>query len=94
MPYTPQCNGGGERANCTNMERVQCMLADAGVLRKYWAFAVSVAVHHKNCTPTQLFVGNTLYKAWHRRMPLLKDCRVFGCLVFVHIPKEKLKMLN
>ena len=76
------------------MERVRCMLDDAGLSKKYWAFAVSVAVYLKNRTPTRSVVGKTPYEAWHGRQPSLKHLRVFGCLAFVHVPKEKRKKLD
>jgi len=88
-PYSPQSNGVVERANRTIMERVRCMLDDARLSKKYWAFAVSVAVYLKNRTPTCSVVGKTPYEAWHGRKPSLKHLHVFGCLAFVHVPKEK-----
>jgi hypothetical protein len=72
------------------------MLDDAGLSKNYWAFGVSVAVYLKNRTPTRSVVGKTPYKAWHGsgKKPSLKHLRVFGCLAFVHVPKEKRKKLN
>jgi len=95
-PYTPQANGVVDCANRTIMERVRCMLDDARISKKYWAFAVSVAVYLKNCTPTQSVVGRMSYEPWHGcgRKPSLKHLRVFGCLAFVHIPKEIRKKLD
>jgi hypothetical protein len=72
------------------------MLDDAGLPKKYWELAVSVAVYLKNRTPTRLVIANTPYEVWHgsERKPSLKHIRVFGCLAFVHIPKEKRKKLD
>jgi hypothetical protein len=72
------------------------MRDDAGLSKKYCAFAVSVAVYLKNHTPTRSVVGNTPYNAWHGsgRKPSLKHLRVFGCFAFVHVPKEKRKKLD
>jgi hypothetical protein len=93
-PYTPQSSGVVEQANRTIMESVECMLDDARLSMKYWAFAVSVAVCLKNHTPTRLVVDKTLYEAWHGRKPSLKHLGVFGCLAFVHVPKEKRNKLD
>jgi len=94
MPYSPQSNGVVERANRTIMERVRCIRDDAGLSKKDWAFAVSVAVYLKNRTPTRSVVGKTPSKAWYGRKPSLKHLRVFGCFAFVHVLKEKRKKLD
>jgi len=93
-PYTPQSNGVIERAKRRIMERVRCMLDDAGLSKQYWAFAVSVAVYLKNRTPMGSVVGTTRYEAWHGRKPSLKHLREFGWLAFVHVPKEKQRTLD
>ena len=96
MPYTPQSNGVVEQANRTIMEHVRCMLDDDGLSKKYRAFAVSVAVYMRNRIPTRSVVGKTPYETWHGsgKKPSLKHCRVFGCLAFLHVPKEKRKWLD
>jgi len=93
MPYSPQSNGVDVRANRTIMERVRCMLDDAGLSKKYWAFAVSVVVNLKNHTPTRSVVGKTPCKVWYGRKPSLKHLCVFGCLPVVHVRNEKRKKL-
>jgi hypothetical protein len=70
------------------------MLDDAGLSKKYCAFAVSLAVYLKNHTPTCSVVGKTPYEVWHGRKPSFKHVRVFGCLAFAHVPKEKRKKLD
>jgi hypothetical protein len=76
------------------MDRVRCMLDHAGHVKKYCAFAGSVAVYHKIPTVTRSLVGKTPYKAWPGRKRLLKHLRVFGCLAFVHIPNENRMRLD
>ena len=64
-PYTFHSDGVVERANHKIVERVRCMLHDAGLPTKYWAFAVSVAVYLKNRTLTRSLIGDTPYEAGH-----------------------------
>jgi hypothetical protein len=94
MPYTPQSNGVVKWANRTIMERVQCMLDDAGISMLDWAFAESVAVYLNSRTPTRSVVGKTPHVSWHGRNPSLKYLCVFGCLAFIHVPKEKRTTLD
>jgi len=93
-PYTPQAKGVFEWANRTIMERVQCLLDDAGLSTTYWAFAVSVGFYIMHHTPKRWVVGKTPYQAGHGKQISLKHLRVFGCLVLVHVPKEKRQKLD
>jgi hypothetical protein len=70
------------------------MLDDAGLSKKYYSFAVSMAVYLKNRNLTRSVVSKTPYEAWDGRKPIMKHLRVFGCLPFSHIPKEKPKKLD
>ncbi|CAM8880925.1 unnamed protein product [Rhodiola kirilowii] len=48
---TPQQNGVAERMNQTLLERARCMLSNAGLLRRFWAEAVSTAWYLINRGP-------------------------------------------
>jgi hypothetical protein len=71
------------------------MLDPGGLSKKYWAFAVPVAGYLKNRTLTRSVVDKTPYEALHgsEMNPSMKHLRVFGCLAFIHVPKEKRKKL-
>jgi hypothetical protein len=75
-PYTTQSNGVVKRANSKIMEYVRCMLDDAGPSKKYWAFAVSVAVYlntgkndlTRRVTHREAVFGtviHSIFDAWH-----------------------------
>ena len=93
-PDTPQSDGVVKQANRTIMERIRCTLDHAGLSTKYWACAVSVAVNCKNHTLTRSAISKILYEARQWRKPFLNHLRVFKCLAFIHIPKEKRKKLD
>jgi hypothetical protein len=93
-PYSSQSNGVVERANRTIMDRVRCMLADAGLTEKYWGFAANAAVYLKNRSPTPSLNGVTPHQACTGRHPSLKHLHTWGCLAFVHVPEERCKKLG
>jgi len=94
--YTPQSNGVAERVNRKIMESVRRMMNDGLLSKKYWVFAVSVAVYLKNRTLAWSLFGKPPYAAWQGsgKKPSLKYFRVLGCLAFVHVAKEKRKKLD
>ena len=47
-----------------------------------------------NRSSTSALVDKTPYKAWPGKIPSLTHLKVFGCDVFVHIPKERRQKLD
>ena len=88
-PYTPQHNGIAERANRTLMEEVRALLISSSMPNRFWALALQAAVYLRNRSPTRTLTGMTPYEAFTGRRPSLSGLRVWGCLVYVHIPKQK-----
>lgn len=93
IAYTPEQNGVAERMNRNIVERVRCMLTDAGLNKRFWAEAAATAAHLLNRIPCR---GNnkTPEEMWTNEIPDLSNLRVFGCKALVHVPKEKRKKLD
>ena len=58
-------------------------------LKCYLAEAISVTTYLKNRSPTRVLQGKTPYEAWHNEKPGVDHIHVFGCEVYVHIPKDE-----
>jgi hypothetical protein len=93
--YTPQENGVSEWMNRTIMEMVRCLLHDSGLPCTFWGYAVLHNAHILNIlpsrrlntqtTPEEISTGNKLSIA---------HLRIFGCMAYAHIPKEKQQKLD
>ena len=79
------------------------MLSHAGLGNMYWAEAVATATYLRNrMVSTALKIGETPYLLWYGRSyllwygekPNLKHIRVFGCVVYTHIPDRNRKKLG
>jgi transposase InsO family protein len=92
--YTPEHNGVAERANRTLMEMVRCMLYNARLPYGFWALALSAAAYLRNRSPTRAIQRKTPFEAWSGQKPSHKSLRVFGCLAYVHIPKQTRRKLD
>jgi hypothetical protein len=93
-PYTPEHNGVAERANRTLIEMVRCMLHTARLPHTFWGLALNTATYVRNRSPTTALESTTPYEAWTGRKPSLLDLHVFGCLAYVHIPKQTRQKLD
>jgi hypothetical protein len=93
-PYNPQQNGVAERKNKTIMEAVKTMIHDQDLPMCLWAEAAMAVVYVQNRlshsalgfkTPEEMFTG---------KKPEVSHLKIFGCPVFIHIPKEKRNKLE
>lgn len=95
VPYTPEQNGVSERMNRTLVESARSMLEDSQVSKRFWGQAVQTAAYLVNRSPSSALDSNvTPFELWEGRKPDVSKLRVFGCPMFVHVPKEHHKKLD
>ena len=85
----PQQNGVAERANRLFAERIVALLEESGLSRKYWAECLAALIHVLNRCPTSAVEGKTPHEVWYKEKPGVGHLRVWGCLAYVHIQKDK-----
>ena len=84
-----QQNGVAEKINRTLVETVHSMLSDANLPKKFWAEALSTAVHLRNRSPTKAVQGETPFEALTNERPDVSHLKVFGCLCYSHVTKDE-----
>ena len=90
----PQQNGVAERTNRTLAERMTAMLNESGLSPTWWKECLAALVHVLNRCPTSAVVEGTPYEVWHKRKPNVGHLRVWGCVAYVHIQKDKRSKLG
>src|SRR5579859_1432045 len=85
----PQQNGHAERANRTIEDGVTAMLHEAGLPMSFWFEATAAFVHVRNMCSTSETPDCTPYTTWHKKRPDIGHVRVWGCLAYVHVQKDK-----
>lgn len=67
------------------------MVNGAQLEKSFWGEAVLTATSLINRTPSraQGISSKTPYEAWHNRKPSLKNFKVFGSTVYVHVKNRK-----
>src|SRR5215475_6057535 len=90
----PQQNGVSECVNRTFNKGITTMMAESKVAKKFWAECLIALVHVLNCCDTSALVGATPFEMWHKRKPNVSYLRVWGCVAYVHIQKDKRSSLG
>ncbi|KAM7499356.1 hypothetical protein LguiA_023770 [Lonicera macranthoides] len=96
--YTPQQNGVAERKNRHLLEIVRASLISANTPTSYWGEALSSAVYIINRIPSAVLDFRTPFEVLSKFVsaPTVSNLppRVFGCVTFVHLPKEQRNKLE
>ena len=94
VAYTFQQNGVDEMKNQIVMKMAKAMLYEKGLLKKIWVETVNTVVYLLNTSPTKALLNKTLIEAWNGRKPFVKHFKVFGCLCYSQVPKERRSKLD
>ena len=92
--HTPQQNGVSERRNRTIVERAHSMSSDCRLPTYLWSEAISHAQYLINRSPTRANRGSTPEAKYTGKIPNISNLRIFGCVAYVHVPKERRRKLD
>ena len=76
------------------MEDTKAMLHDQDLPMHLWAEAARTVVYVQNRTPHRVLKNKTPKEVFSSKKPEFSHLRIFGFLVYIHIPKEKRKKLD
>ena len=91
---TPQQNGVVERMNRTIAERARCLRLNAGLAKKFWADAVSMACFLINRSPSIPLDGKVAEEVWTGDVVDYSGLRVFGSPAYMHVSSEERSKLD
>ena len=76
------------------MEAVKAMIHDQDIPMHLWVEEVKMIVYVQNKIPRKVLENKTPKEIFLGEKPKVIHFRIFGCPVFVHIPKEKRTKLD
>ncbi|KAM0043888.1 putative RNA-directed DNA polymerase [Helianthus debilis subsp. tardiflorus] len=86
--YTPQQNGVAERRNRTIMNMVRWLLAEKSMPKYFWSEAARWACHVLNRCISRSLDDKVPEEMWTGIKPSVEHFKVFGCVVYAHIPAQ------
>lgn len=84
-----QQNGVAERINRTIVEGITSMLTQANLPARFWGEALAAFIHVLNRRPSSSIKGLTPHQLWYNEKPQVGHLRVWGCLAYIHVQKDK-----
>jgi len=90
----PQQNEVAERPNRTMAEDISAMLYEAQLPPSFWGEAPAPQIYIWNRLPTSSLKRMTPHEVWFKRKPDISHLRVWGCLAYVFIQKDKRRSLE
>ena len=87
---TPQQNGVADWVNQTLLERVRCMLSNAGLGRRYWSEAGMTASYIINRGPHSGIDFKIPFEIWSGKLPNFSNLKIFCCVAYYHVSEGKL----
>ena len=76
------------------MEAARAMLHDQYLPIHLWAEATRISVYVQNRTPHRVLENKTHEEVFSSKKLEVSHIKIFGCSVYIHIPKEKRKKLD
>ena len=71
------------------MEFARAMLHDEDIPMHVWAEAARIVVYVQNRTPHRVLENKTPEEVFFGKKEKVSHLKIFGCPVYIHIPKEK-----
>ena len=71
------------------MDAARAMLHDQYRPMHLWAEATRIAMYVENRTPHRVVDNKTPKEVFSSKKLEVSNLKIFGCLVYIHIPKEK-----
>ena len=93
-PYNPQQNGITEWKNRTIMEAARVIIHDRDLPMHLWEEVARTTVYVHNRTPHRVLENKTPEEVFSSKKPKVSHLRIFGCPMYIQIPKEKTTKLD
>jgi hypothetical protein len=94
VAYNPQQNGVTEQKNRAIVGATRAMLYDQDLPKFLWAESCSTAVYIQNRSPNKVLGILTPKGAFTRKKREVRHFKIFGCLVYCHVPSDKRMKFN